>query len=259
MVTISSFTSGSCGNAFYLDTGNTKVLVDAGLPFKYLKAGLKTVGARVEELAAVLITHEHSDHISALPIISRRLPRLPVYISVQLAAARPALFTDANLRVFPVGDFFTVGDLEVQAFDVSHDSAATVGFSFYYGRHKICLATDLGEVTPKVIEALSGYDALLLEANHDEKMLKEGRYPYFLKKRISGRYGHLSNNDAAALLLRLINGRAQHVLLGHMSEENNTPETAYDTVAAVLNAAGVDSVTLSLAPRRRQSEVIRLS
>lgn len=259
MVTLTSFTSGSCGNAFYLDTGKTKILVDAGVPLKYLKAGLKTVGARLEELTAVLITHEHSDHISALPVIARRLPRLPVYVSIQLAAARPALFVDTNLRVFPVGDFFSVGDIDVQAFDVSHDSAAAVGFSFYRGRHKICLATDLGEVTPPVAEALSGYDALLLEANHDPDMLEQGRYPYFLKKRISGRFGHLSNYDAAALLLRLINGRAQHVLLGHMSDENNTPETAYGTVAAALREAGVDSATIGLAPRRRQSEVVRLS
>lgn len=255
MIKICSLGSGSCGNAFYLETGKTKVLVDAGLPLTYLNSSLKAIGSSLSELTAVLITHEHSDHISAVQALSRKF-NLPIYANSPSIDAAPAVFAGANLRVFPVGRYFPVGDFEIQAFPTSHDSKASVGFCFYHGRQKIGIATDLGEVTNEVLEALAGFDALLLESNHDEDMLASGRYPAFLKQRIRGNFGHLSNRAAASVLTRLATGRRQSVLLGHLSADNNSPSLARDTVSGILTEAGIDSISIKLAPRKQMSELL---
>lgn len=257
MIKICSLSSGSCGNSFYLEAGDTKILVDVGLPLKCLN-GLKAIGVHLSELTAVLITHEHSDHISAVRTLARHF-RIPIYANAPTIDAVPETFAVANLRVFPVDSYFHIGELDVRAFPTSHDSEASVGFCFYYERQKIGLATDLGMVTNEVLEALAGFDALLLEANHDEEMLIRGRYPIFLKERIRGRQGHLSNRAAASVLTRLVSGREQKVLLGHLSAENNSPELAYQTVATVLDGAGIDSIDLVLAPRLQMSEIVTLT
>lgn len=258
MIKICSLSSGSCGNGFYLESGATKLLVDAGLPLSYLSSGLKSIGSGLPELTAVLITHEHSDHISAVEMLSRRF-NVPVYANSPTIDAALNVFSRANLRVFPIDDYFRIGDFDILAFPTSHDSSASVGFCFYQGRLKIGIATDLGIVTDEVVESLAGFDALLLEANHDEEVLANGRYPFFLKKRIRGKLGHLSNREAAALLTKLVTGREQTVLLGHMSAENNTPELAYQTVSNELNKSGIDSISLLMAPRRKLSELVTVS
>ena len=257
MIKLCSLSSGSCGNAIYIEAGNTKLLVDAGLSLTALNAGLKAVNAELSEITAVLITHEHSDHISGIRTLSRRL-NLPIYANSPTIDAAPSLFANANLRVFPVGKYFHIGELDIQAFPTSHDCRAPVGFCFYYKRQKIGVATDLGTVTTVVLEALVGFDALLLEANHDEKMLASGRYPAFLKQRIQGEFGHLSNRAAASVLTRLASSRPQKVLLGHLSAENNSPSMAHDTVSNILEEAGIDSVALSLAPRKQLSELVTM-
>jgi len=258
MIKICSLSSGSCGNSLYIEAGDTKILVDVGLSPKYIDNSLKAMGSDINSLTAILITHEHNDHIYGVRSLAG-LISTPVYARPLTIDAAKATFSAANLRVFPIQRFFTIGSFDIIAFSTSHDSRASVGFCFYHGRQKICVATDLGIITTEVIEALANFDLLLLEANYSDKLLLSGSYPPFLKRRIQGRYGHLSNSNAATLLAGVASGRQQRVMLGHLSAEHNSPRLAKDTISEKLQESGIDSLNLSVAPRKQLSEIITLT
>lgn len=227
--------SGSTGNAALVQMGGANILVDAGISARRIKNALGAVGTAIDDLDAVLVTHEHRDHVAGLPTLSRKY-KLPIY-------ARPAAWdsldrelpqpVDADSRRL-LGDSLDIGEVKIEPFSLSHDAADPVGFSFYHRSRKCCLATDLGFVTDTVKKALAFADVLIIEANHDIDMLKQGSYPWFLKQRILSNRGHLANTDAGWTLARLPRKSHCHAFLAHISQENNRPELAEKTVAAIL-------------------------
>ncbi|CFX01684.1 Beta-lactamase-like [Syntrophomonas zehnderi OL-4] len=229
--------SGSTGNATFIEMGGHKILIDAGISTRRIEQGLAAVGVKAGELDALLITHEHTDHIRGLDVLVRRY-QMPVY-------ARPAAWEKIPCRdklpdkcCRELGSVLEIGSMEIEAFATSHDAADPVGFSIRQGRLKCVLATDLGEITPAVEKALAYADTVILEANHDPLMLQEGPYPMYLKKRISGIRGHLSNQQAGEVLARIPRSGVMQVFLAHLSQQNNHPRLALQTVSQVLENRG---------------------
>ncbi|WP_371364041.1 Putative metallo-hydrolase YycJ [Sporomusa rhizae] len=240
--------SGSTGNATFIEMENTKLLVDAGISTRRIKQSLDAIGTKVEDIDGVLITHEHRDHVNGLTTLLKKY-KIPAY-------ARPDTWQSMYCRgVLPeecckaLPDSLSIGRIKIEPFSISHDAADPVGFRLYAGSSKVSVATDLGFVTPTVKEALSLSDVMVLESNHDVEMLKNGSYPWHLKKRIMSNRGHLANTDAGWTLARVDRKAHTHVFLAHLSQENNRPELAEDTVAEILTNQGCrlgQEVTLHL-------------
>jgi phosphoribosyl 1,2-cyclic phosphodiesterase len=229
--------SGSTGNAIFLDFEDTKILVDAGISTRRIKNSLAELGVRLEEVDGVFITHEHRDHISGLATMTKKY-KLPVYASPDTwnnMYCRELIPPECNK---PLKESVDIGRVKVEPFRISHDAADPVGYSFYHGHKKCSVVTDLGFVTDSVKKAISFSDVLVLESNHDVDMLQSGSYPWHLKKRIMSNRGHLSNVDAGWTLARLERKSRTQVLLAHMSQENNRPELAVDTVKTILSDQG---------------------
>ena len=205
-----SIASGSSGNCIYVGSDNTHVLVDIGISGKKMETGLNSLELTGRDLDGILITHEHSDHIKGLGVISRKYG-IPIYAT--------AGTVDAMVRTNALGK-------------IPEDAAQPVGYRLEHEGHSVGIATDLGKYNDYIIENLQGLDALLLEANHDIRMLQVGKYPYYLKQRILGDRGHLSNENAGRLLCRLLHDNLKAIFLGHLSRENNYEELAYETVCS---------------------------
>jgi phosphoribosyl 1,2-cyclic phosphodiesterase len=225
--------SGSKGNAIYVSDGTTSILVDAGLSGIEIQRRLDTKGLFPDNLNAIIVSHEHSDHVQGVGVLSRRF-NIPVYISPKTKEASQQLGSVCDLRHFECGTAFNINDLFIHPFSISHDAADPAGFTVEKNGTKIGIATDLGIATLMVKEHLKECDLLILEANHDPDMLINGPYPWPLKQRIKSRTGHLSNNDSATLLKELLHDRFCHVILAHLSETNNTPEKVLSTVGDAL-------------------------
>lgn len=229
-----SIASGSSGNCIYIGSESTGIMVDAGISKKRIDQGLNSLGLKTEELEGVLITHEHSDHIKGLGVLSRKY-ELPIYGT---RGTLEAVKASGSLGEIPEGLFhvieadknFRIGDLEIEPFAISHDAAEPVAYRVNSGGKSAAVVTDLGVYTKELVERLRGLDALLLEANHDIRMLEIGGYPYPLKRRIAGERGHLSNESSGRLLCEILHDKLKHVVLGHLSKENNFAELAYETV-----------------------------
>ena len=240
MLTFTPLASGSSGNAALVSCGNTHVLLDAGISAKRITAGLKSLGIAPEALAAVLITHEHHDHISGLQVLTKRL-RLPVVTSGptgrQLCYRVP--FMDDLIRQQEPGTGIQLGDLWIESFPTPHDAAGSVGYSI-----------------------TGGGDLLVCEANHDEDWVRSGPYPYHLKARILGDRGHLSNEAGAELAALAVESGTRQVALAHLSAENNTPSRARQTVCRRLSAMGCDperDIALWVAPRSEMGPVCQMN
>ena len=238
-----SLSSGSSGNCYLAGTDRTLVLIDAGISAKQIADRLKTLGLSPSDLSGVLITHEHSDHIKGIDTLSNKYG-LPMYMNAATEEQVRKLCKNGDrmeIRTFRNEDPFLLEDLEVLAFPVSHDAADTVGFSLKKGNAKLCTATDTGCVTEKILSELTDADLVVMEANHDEEILKMGRYPWFLKQRILSDCGHLSNESAGRALARIIreDPRPRQILLAHLSKENNFPEMAWQTVVNVLESEDI--------------------
>jgi len=255
--------SSSAGNSIYIGTNKLNILVDAGLSCKQLTAKLAEIDVSAKAIDAIFVTHDHIDHTKGIGVFARRY-RTPIYANAATWAAMPACLGefDANVcRCFTNHRRFVLGDLKVEAFALPHDAADTVGFSFYHGWHKITVATDMGYVPPQVKDYLRDAHLLILEANHDLEMLRMGPYPWPLKKRIMGRHGHLSNEEAGRTIAELLNGMTKRVMLAHLSQENNAPELAYFTVGNIIEEAGFQvgkDVKIDLTYRDRISEMVIL-
>lgn len=229
--------SGSTGNAIFIEMEDTRLLVDAGISTRRIKQSLDKLGTNIEDLDGVLITHEHRDHVNGLTTLLKKY-QVPAYTrpdTWQSMYCRQVL-PDACCRDLP--DSLDIGKIKIEPFSISHDAADPVGYRLYAGNHKVSVATDLGFVTPTVKDALSFSDILVLEANHDVTMLKNGSYPWHLKKRIMSNRGHLANTDAGWTLARLERKTHTHVFLAHLSQENNRPELAEETVTDILTKEG---------------------
>ena len=230
--------SGSTGNCTYLETPTARILIDAGRCTRTLIQSLSAIGVDVDSLDAIFITHEHTDHVAALEVLAKKHP-VPVHMTLKSAMryrANPPKELCECLQLHDATDFsVSVGDLTVTAFPVSHDSRCAVGYRIT-GPDDFCvgLATDVGVVTPSVENGLAGCEAVVLESNHDVDMLWEGPYPYELKTRILSRQGHLSNEDSATFAAKLAGSGTRHILLAHLSEQNNLPDLAYCTAKGAL-------------------------
>jgi len=226
--------SGSKGNALYLETGDTRVLIDAGLAAREIAGRLRAIGADPDARDAILVSHEHRDHCRGLGPMARR-HKLPVYLHPEAQRALPDLGKVESLREFADGATWTFRDLQVTAMPLTHDAAAPVGFVVESAEGKVGIATDLGIATRLVADRLQGCRALVLEANHDEEMLRDGPYPWPLKQRIRSNHGHLSNTASADLLESLLWDGLEAVFLAHLSETNNLPQLARDCARQVLD------------------------
>lgn len=228
--------SGSSGNAVFLGTDDTGILIDSGISGKRTEEGLRTIGRTGRDLKAILLTHEHADHVQGLGVMARKLG-IPVYATegTQKALRRMTSLgkiPEELFRIVKADEPVQIGELTVLPFSISHDAAEPVGYRVEAGGKSAAVATDMGVYTEDTIRHLRGLDALLLEANHDIHMLEVGRYPYYLKMRILGDKGHLSNEASGRLLSEVLHDNMKYILLGHLSKENNYPALAYETVCA---------------------------
>ena len=226
--------SGSRGNAIYITDGQTAILLDAGLSGIEIERRMRLRGLNPCDLDAIVVSHEHTDHIQGVGILSRRFD-LPVYLTPKTRqAAADRLGRLSASRDFRCGADFDINTLNLHAFPISHDACDPAGFTVSQNGKKIGIATDLGIATTVVREHLKGSHLLVLEANHDERMLETGPYPWPLKQRVSGRTGHLSNLAAKNLIVELRHPALEHVVLAHLSQKNNTPQKALADIAPVL-------------------------
>ncbi len=243
---IISLYSGSKGNSTLISAGGANILIDAGKSARALKMSLCEVGLSPDDIDAIFITHEHTDHTSALEMLLKKHP-IPVHItegSAEKLLDFGVPYLTGNLVIHPPLFEVKVKGLFVSSFVTPHDSRFSVGYRLCFeenGKYRqIGFATDIGYVTPEITSGLSGCESVIIEANHDVDMLTNGGYPYDLKKRILGKRGHLSNTDCALLASTLVSEGAKNILLAHISEENNTPELAYDEVFAAIGQSGVN-------------------
>ena len=233
--------SGSSGNATYIGTENTHILIDAGISRKRIQEGLAGAGLSLDDLDAILVTHEHIDHISSLGVLERTCP-IPVYATkgtIEGILDCPLLGDypkDLFVEITPELPF-SVGDISLKAFSISHDAADPVCFRFSNAGHAGAIVTDLGTYDPALAEHMMDLDFLMLEANHDRRMLEVGPYPYPLKQRILGEKGHLSNEDAGGFLSCILHDKMNQIVLGHLSRENNTQELALLSVMTEIDGA----------------------
>ena len=226
--------SGSKGNSLLVESGQTRLLIDAGLSARELRKRLESVGVDAASLNALLITHEHTDHVRGLGPLVRQL-NLPVYLQTDLARKLPDVGKLACVHEFADGEDFMVNDLIISPFAITHDALAPVGFTLSGEQGKVGVATDLGIATRLVAERLQGCRALIIETNHDEELLRDGPYPWKLKQRVRSNHGHLSNSAGSSLLKTLLWNGLETVFLGHLSEINNRPKLAIDAVNQVLD------------------------
>ncbi|MBI4639286.1 MAG: MBL fold metallo-hydrolase [Candidatus Tectomicrobia bacterium] len=248
--------SGSSGNAIYVEAGQTKILVDAGLAGKTIVERLRKISEKPENLQAIVVSHEHHDHIKGAGILAHKY-HLPIYINQETLRASNGLLTQGEeIRDFFTGKPFRIGDLLIEPFSLPHDAADPVGFALYSGNFKAGIVLDLGYPTHLIRERVKGADLLILESNHDVGMLMMGPYPWKLKQRIRSKMGHLSNDDSSFLLRDLLHDKLTHVVLAHLSQTNNHPEIALMTAREVLERGQID---LSVASQDEVGKVIELS
>lgn len=239
-LTICPLESGSKGNAHLITNGNTNILLDCGISARILSERLESLGYSAEDIDAVFVTHEHSDHTKGVGVAARKFS-LPVYATV---GTWHAMYKNIKplekylIKKVTAGEVITVGDISVTAFSISHDAAEPVGYSFVSGGKKISVATDTGVADEALVNALAGSEIAFIEANHDENMLVMGKYTQSLKRRIKSDLGHLSNDAAGGLSLKLAKSGTKTILIGHLSEENNYPELAYLTVKNIIEEGG---------------------
>jgi len=263
MIKFCSLFSGSSGNCIFIAADRTKILIDAGLSAKRIIEALVSIGEKPSELSAVLVSHEHIDHIRGAGIISRKY-NIPVFANESTWEAMDRSVGPVSLinkQYFNTGREFEIGEVLVKAFPIPHDAAEPVGFSFFAGNRKVTVATDIGHINDELLNNFEMSELLLLESNHDVEMLRIGPYPWMLKKRIAGDFGHLSNEMAGKAIVHMAEKGTRRFLLGHLSRENNFPELAYQTVCNALYErqiiVGTD-VALDVVLRDKVGKVIEL-
>ena len=231
---IITFASGSTGNCSLISDGRVNILIDAGISMRRVVSALSEFGLTPQDLCGVLITHEHSDHISGLSMLNKYY-RLPIFAPPELCDVlnnmKPELYS--SLNAVNVGEVLNIDCLKVSSFQTPHDSRFSVGYRFE-GSSVFTFATDTGMITDDMLCGLTGADTAVIEANHDIKMLRNGPYPYFLQKRILSDHGHLCNDECGKLALSLANSGTRRIILGHLSRENNSPALALSTVKSAL-------------------------
>lgn len=260
-----SLASGSSGNCQYIATETTGILLDAGLSGKYIAGGLEHINADINQLKALFITHEHSDHVKSAGILMRKF-KIKLYITrktFEHVENKLGKYDLDNVVFVEADTEIQVGDIIVTPFRISHDAIEPLAYSFRSSDVKVSIVTDLGHVPIDLLSKIIDSNLLMIESNHDVDMLNAGKYPYVLKKRILSNKGHISNVSAAEAIIRAFSYSSSlgHVILGHLSQDNNTPELAYETVKSILEESGLEigkDISLDLAYRSRVGKLYRL-
>ena len=255
-----SLYSGSSGNSLYVESNKTKLLVDCGESAKKIVNSLADIDVDIEKIDAILVTHEHIDHVKSLGTLSKKY-NIPIYTNIETLNAMPEQankIKDENIHIFDFSKDFEIGDLQIHPFSIPHDAANPCAFNIFCNNKKMSIATDIGHITPEIIKNLEKSSFMLLESNYDPNILKCSSYPYHLKERISGPLGHLSNNVAGQTISHLIDSGLKNVMLGHLSRENNFPELAYKTVMEEVmeNNYPEKAIKLSVATRFNHTPLI---
>ena len=263
MLNFTSLYSGSSGNCLFVETKNTKILIDAGVSLRKIEKGLDSINVLPSDLNAVIVTHEHSDHIQSLGNLSKKFD-LPVFATSKTFDAMPKQtekISETNKKSININEKFAIGDIEILPFQIPHDAADPCGFTLYSDNKKISIATDIGHMTNDILKQIDGSEFILLESNYDSNVLKYTKYPFKLKERIAGPTGHLSNKIAGQTINYLINSGLKNAVLGHLSKESNFPELAYQTVMdeIISNGTNIENFNLSVAKRDNPSNVININ
>ena len=259
-ISVSVLSSGSRGNSTFIRTGSVRLLIDCGLGPRALRKRLQAIGEDDHPIDAVLVTHEHSDHVGGLGSMLKASSMEAFMTCGTIDGSHADSFEMNGSAIVPVipGQTFTIGDVEVESFSVPHDAKEPVGFSVRHNGIKVTQLTDLGWIPDDVSDAIKGSDVLIIESNHDLDMLRMGGYPWNLKERLMGRQGHLSNRAVAQFLGGAYDGEARNVILAHLSSKNNYPEIARQEASNALDSRGLDPSCVSLASQTEPTAVIEL-
>ena len=260
MFNFCSLYSGSSGNSLFVESQNTKILVDAGVSSKKIEQALIDINVDPSTLDGILITHEHSDHVQGLGTFSRKF-NLPVFVNKETLDAMPKQkdkIDEKNIKTFKVDDKFSIGDLDIKPFSIPHDAANPCGFNIFKDNKKISIATDIGHMNNYILKNLEESLFIMLEANYDPEVLKCSSYPFKLKSRIAGPTGHLPNEMAGKTISYLLKSGLKNAMLGHLSKESNFPELAYKTVVdeLITNNYDENSLAISVANRDFHSKLL---
>ena len=254
--------SGSSGNCSFVGTDNINILIDCGESQKKILTALESIGTNINQINAIVVTHEHSDHVKTLGAISKKY-NIPVYANEKTFNNMPEqteLIKEENRKIFNTDDHFEIGDLQIHPFHIPHDAAEPCGYNIYNENNKISIATDIGHMDNSILKKLEESKFLLLESNYEPEILKYAKYPYYLKRRISGPNGHLSNQEASDTIIKLLSTGVNNIMLGHLSKESNFPELAYKTVMdEIINNKINNNLTLNVASRIKPSDVINIA
>jgi len=265
-VSLTVLASGSRGNTAIVESSATRILVDAGISCRETFKRIKAAGAERESISAILVTHEHTDHVYGLLVLAKKL-NVPVFMTGATHQAWSKSLRDAlaekpelpKVEFFSAGRIFQIGDISITPFTIPHDAADPVGFTFRAEGMKVGIATDLGYMPPSICDHLRGCDVLMIESNHDLEMLRVGPYPWSVKQRVMSRVGHLSNSALAQFLRNGYDGNASYIVLAHLSEHNNHPEIARRAAEEALGPSpGLLRNRLHLAAQTQAMEAIRL-
>ena len=262
MFNFCSLYSGSSGNSLFVETQNTKLLIDAGVSSKKIETALNDINIDPSTLDGILVTHEHIDHVQGLGTLSKKFD-LPVFVNQETLDAMPKQkdkISEKNVKTFKISDKFDIGDLEIKPFSIPHDAANPCGFNIWKNNKKISIATDIGHMTNPILKSLEESLFIMLEANYDPEVLRCSPYPFTLKSRIAGPTGHLPNEMAGKTISHLLKSGLKNAMLGHLSKQSNFPELAYKTVVDELisNNYNEDCISLSVASRDNHSKIITI-
>ena len=261
-----SIASGSNGNCIYIEEGDTRILVDAGISAKGIREGILNLGVAPDIISGILVTHAHSDHIKGLPVFMKHF-HIPLYCTEDtLSGIRSAdpdhAIPEDVIRVISRDEPFELNGAKITPIPTCHDTKGSCGYRIDFQRFSVAVLTDLGTYDARTVELLQGLNGLLIESNHDVRMLEAGPYPFVLKRRILGDYGHLSNERCAELLTKILHKDLKFILLGHISEENNYPEIALMTVKNAIDACSApfsaSDFRIEAASRYAPSDVFEL-
>ena len=262
MLNFCSLYSGSSGNSLFIETENTKLLVDAGVSCKKIEKALEDINVDISSLDGILITHEHTDHVQGLGTLSRKFD-LPVFVNQKTLDSMPKQkdkISEKNINIFNTNEKFEIKDLKFLPFSIPHDAADPCGFNIYKDNKKLSIATDIGHINNNILKNLEESLFVMLESNYDPNVLRCSPYPFALKNRISSSTGHLSNEMAGKTISHLLDSGLKEAMLGHLSKESNFPELAYQTVLDELISNNYDenSFSLNVASRDEHSKVIKI-
>ncbi len=259
-----SLSSGSSGNCYYIGNEFHGILIDAGISASMIRKFLKEIDISMQTIMGVLISHNHIDHIRGLEVLTRK-HTLPAFTTQKIwksiLTSQRKISQDC-IREIPLQQKFHLAGFEIEVFPVSHDAPETVGFHICAGGKKITIVTDLGHICQTSAPYIREANLLVIESNYDEEMLKNGRYPYFLKKRIQSDHGHLGNHQTSDFLADIINDDLSHICLAHLSKNNNTPEKALQKLQQIFSERGIDlngQMRISVLNRNMPTEIIRLT